>query len=149
MKKSKWILNVLLGLSFVYLIACQEKKTEEQKSEEQTESTGENQRDYIKGENEESGKELALNEKYDRVLNGARLILTYDAESNSFLGTVENINEKKLEKVRVKVYLSNGVELGPTTTVDIEGSKKMNIKLSTISKGFDAWTAHLEIGGGK
>ena len=36
---------------------------------------------------EESNTELALNETYDKVRNGARLILTYDAQSNSFRGT--------------------------------------------------------------
>ena len=32
---------------------------------------------------EESNTELALNETYDKIRNGARLILTYDAQSNS------------------------------------------------------------------
>ena len=39
---------------------------------------------------EESGTELALDESYDAVRNGARLILTYDPRSNSFNGFVEN-----------------------------------------------------------
>ena len=34
-------------------------------------------------EGEESGTELALNESYDAVRNGVRLILAYDAQSNS------------------------------------------------------------------
>ena len=55
----------------VIAFACQEKKTEKQ-----TESKSENHRNYIKGEGEESVKELALYEKYVRVRNGARLILT-------------------------------------------------------------------------
>jgi len=38
---------------------------------------------------EESGAELAIHETYDAVRNGVRLILAYDAESNSFIGTVE------------------------------------------------------------
>ena len=57
---------------------------------------------------EESGTELALNETYDAVRNGARLILTYDAQSNSFKGTVENTTDETLKQVRVEVHLSNG-----------------------------------------
>ena len=33
---------------------------------------------------------LALDETFDAVRSGARLILKYDAPSNSFKGTVEN-----------------------------------------------------------
>lgn len=55
----------------------------------------------------ESGTQYALNETYDNVRNGARLILNYDAESNSFIGTVENTTKKTLERVRVEVHLSH------------------------------------------
>lgn len=41
------------------------------------------------GEGEESGTELALNATYNKVRNGARLILAYDAKTNAFTGTVE------------------------------------------------------------
>ena len=57
---------------------------------------------------EESNIELALNEQYDKVRNGARLILAYDAQSNSFKGTVENTTTETLKQVRVEVHLSNG-----------------------------------------
>lgn len=69
---------------------------------------------------EELNAELALNESYDQVRNGARLILAYDAQSNSFKGTVENTTGKTLKQVRVEVHLSNGIELGTTTPVDLE-----------------------------
>jgi len=147
MKLSKSILIILISLLLVITFACQEKKAEEQKTTEQSESTNEHQLDYGKEEGEESDTELALNEKYDNVRNGARLILTYDADSKSFVGTVENTTEKLLEKVRVEVHLSNGIELGPTTPVDLEAGKKMDIKLSTTSEGFESWTANPEVGG--
>ena len=69
-------------------------------------------------EGEESGTELALNETYDKVRNGARLILAYNAQSNSFEGTVENTTAETLKRVRVEVHLSNGKELGPTPSAD-------------------------------
>ena len=100
-------------------------------------------------EGEESGTKLALNEKYDKVRNGARLILAYDAESNSFNGTVENTTDKTLKQVRVEVHLSNGKELGPTTPADLKPGKKRDVTLAAESKGFDGWTAHPEVGSGE
>jgi hypothetical protein len=99
-------------------------------------------------EGEESGTEYGLNETFDEVRYGARLILTYDAESNSFVGTVENTTEETLSRVRVEVHLSIGVELGPTNTVDLAPGEKRDVKLTAISKGFDKWSAHPEVGGG-
>ena len=42
------------------------------------------------GDGEESGTQYGLTETYDVVRAGARLILSYDASSNTFTGTVEN-----------------------------------------------------------
>ena len=50
---------------------------------------------------EESGTELALDETYNKVRNGARLVLSYDAQSNSFNGFVKNTTKKFLKQVRV------------------------------------------------
>ena len=97
-------------------------------------------------EGEESGTQLALNERYDSVRNGARLIMTYDAQSNSFNGTVENTTDETLKRVRVEVHLSNGKELGPTTPADLLPGEKINVKLTATSKDFDGWTAHPEVG---
>ena len=100
-------------------------------------------------EGEESGIELALNESYDEVRNGARLVLSYDAQSNSFNGTVENTTEETLKRVRVEVHLSNGKELGPTTPADLEPGERRDVKLTATSKDFDGWTAHPEVGIGE
>ena len=80
--------------------------------------------DILKDSGEESSTELTLNETYDNVRNGARLILAYDAQSNSFKGTVENTTDETLQQVRVEVHLSNGTELGPTTPVDLQPGAK-------------------------
>jgi len=95
---------------------------------------------------EESGVELALDETHDRVRNGARLFLTYDPENNSFNGFVENTTDDTLKRVRVEVHLSNGVELGPTTPVDLAPGERKDIKLSAKNFEFDSWTAHPEVG---
>ena len=111
------------------------------------EGRGEHDRDRGGNEEgEESGTEYALNETYDNVRNGARLILAYDAQSNSFNGTVENTTERTLERVRVEVHLSNGKELGPTTPGDLKPGEKRSVKLTATSTGFEEWSAHPEVG---
>ena len=95
---------------------------------------------------EESGTELALDESYDAVRNGARLILTYDPQSNSFNGFVENTTDIILKQVRVEVHLSNGVELGPTTPTDLNPGESIEVSLTATNKSFDGWTAHPEVG---
>jgi len=121
-------------------------------AEHDGEGRGEHDRDgddHHGAEGEESGTELALNQKYNNTRNGARLILAYDAEDNSFNGTVENTTDKTLEQVRVEVHLSNGKELGPTTPADLEPGKTMDVKLAAQTKDFDGWTAHPEVGRGE
>lgn len=98
---------------------------------------------------EESAIELSLNENYDRIRNGARLILTYNAENNSFEGTVENTTNETLKQVRVEVHLSNGKELGPTRPVDLAPGEKTEVQLIATSADFDRWTAHPEVGSGE
>lgn len=113
------------------------------------ERRGEHDRDGQREGGEESGIELALDARYDAVRNGVRLILAYDAKTNSFVGTVENTTDEPLKRVRVEVHLSNGRELGPTTPADLGPGEKRDVVLSTTSKDFDGWTAHPEIGSGE
>ena len=104
--------------------------------------------------NESAGEEgsgantLALEETYDAVRGGARLILSYDAPSNSFKGTVENTTDGILERVRIEVHLSNGTELGPTTPTDMAPGEVVSISLSATPASFTEWTTHAEVGGG-
>ena len=100
-------------------------------------------------EKEESRTELALDETYDKVRNGARLFMNYDAQSNSFKGTVENTTDETLKQVRVEVHLSNGKEFGPTTPADLAPGEKRNVQLTATSTDFDGWTAHPEVGEGE
>ena len=97
---------------------------------------------------EESGNTLTLTEQYDTVRKGARLVLVYDAESNAFNGTVENTTDSTLQQVRVEVHLSNGVELGPTTPVDLAPGQIVDVTLPATAEAFDGWTTHAEVGPG-
>ena len=98
---------------------------------------------------EESNVELTLTDTYDKVRNGARLILNYDTQSNAFKGTVENTTDETLKRVRVEVHLSNGKELGPTAPGDLAPGEKREILLAATSTDFDQWTAHPEVGEGE
>ena len=95
---------------------------------------------------EESGTQFALNETYDKVRAGARLILRYDSTANAFVGMVENTTETTLARVRVEVHLSNGIELGPTTPVNLAPGQISDINLPASSQPFTSWSAHPEVG---
>ena len=75
------------------------------------------------------------------------MILSYDAAANAFTGTVENTTESKLSQVRVEVHLTNGIELGPTTPVDLAAGEMAEVMLRGSSQSFESWSAHPEVGG--
>jgi len=82
------------------------------------------------GEEEESGPRISLDGIHDEILNGSRLVLSFDKESSTFVGTVENLTEQTLARVRIEVHLSNGIELGPTEPIDLAPGTKAEVKLS-------------------
>ncbi|MFQ5770138.1 MAG: hypothetical protein ACE5HX_06360 [bacterium] len=124
---------VLILFTLAFTSAC---KNREHLREGRTEHAGE----------EESGQTFTLNETYDKVRKGVRLILAYDQESSSFIGTVQNVTYKTIKLVRVEVHLSNGTELGPTKPVDLTSGQKTNVKLSAARQAFNWWQAHPEAG---
>ena len=100
------------------------------------------------GSEEGSGATLAPNATFDGVRGGARLILNYDAAQQAFTGTVENTTSNVLGQVRIEVHLSNGVELGPTTPVDVAPGQMLPIELPSTTGSFTGWIAHAEVGSG-
>ena len=101
------------------------------------------------GSEEGSGVNLAPDETFDAVRSGARLILNYDAPSNSFRGTVENATNNVLGQVRIEVHLSNGAELGPPPPVDLAPGEVAAVNLPSTAASFTGWIAHAEVGGGE
>ena len=95
---------------------------------------------------EESGTQYTLSETFDHVRAGARLVLSYDPAGNAFTGKVENTTSDKLDRVRVEVHLSNGIELGPTTPVDLAPGQTVEVTLPASSQPFVSWSAHPEVG---
>jgi hypothetical protein len=103
---------------------------------------------------EEGSQQLALNQGYDQVRNGARLTIAYASQSNAFVGTVENTTSQILRRVRVEVHLSNGAnvitaELGPTTPTDLKPGEQLSINLSAVGQVFNDWSPHVESGSGE
>ena len=98
------------------------------------------------GEGEEASPRISLDGTHDEVRKGVRLILSFDEDSFSFIGTLENVTEKIVSKVRVEVHLSKGKELGPTEAVNLAPGKKIEVKLSAEGQSFEWWKAHAEAG---
>jgi hypothetical protein len=98
------------------------------------------------GEGEESGKQYAIDELCDEVRKGTHLLLSYDAEAEAFIGTVENVSKELLDRVRVEVHLSNGTELGPTTQLDLAPGEKRAVELKAKGEEFESWLTHAEVG---
>ena len=101
------------------------------------------------GGEEGSANMLTPDETFDAVRGGARLILSYDAASNLFEGTVENTTNGVLNSVRIEVHLSNGTELGPTPPIALAPGEVLGIILQATPDSFDGWIAHAEVGGGE
>ncbi|MCY3947399.1 MAG: hypothetical protein OXF44_14070 [Anaerolineaceae bacterium] len=101
------------------------------------------------GPGEESGATYTLDETFDTVRNGVRLVMSWDANAEAFVGVVENVTDATIPAVRVEVHLSNGVELGPTPRADLAPGETRAVELSAAGiTGFDGWTPHAEMGAG-
>ena len=97
---------------------------------------------------EEDATQYALGDTFDQFRAGSRLIVSYNAADNAFTGTVENTTEAALNRVRVEIHLSNGVELGPTPLVDLAPGDVVGVRLDATTQPFETWSAHAEVGGG-
>jgi len=95
---------------------------------------------------EEAATQFGKQDPYDETRAGVRLVLMYDPETDSFVGTVENTTEMTLEMVRVEVHLSNGTELGPEQLGDLEPGESVEVTLDAMGEDFETWSAHPEVG---
>ncbi len=115
--------------------------------EEGLEGSGEHGGGYesVDGD-EESGAQYGLNDEFEQIRSGARLMLSYDQSTNAFTGVVENTTGSTLGRVRVEVHLSNGIELGPTTPIDLGPAEMVPVELPAGNQSFETWSAHAEVG---
>ncbi len=116
---------------------------------EGSEGGGESGSEGSGGGEEASANMLAPDGTFDMVRGGARLVMSYDAASNSFKGTVENTTTNTLRQVRIEVHLSNGVELGPTTPIDMAPGEVRTVDMAATAAPFTGWTPHAEVGSGE
>ena len=135
MYKSRYMAIVLMSILLTVPLGC-----------EKTSSTTEHDGG---GAGEEPGTRFAIDETYDVVRKGVRLILAYDSESSAFVGTVRNVSDQTIQAVRVEVHLSNGTELGPTPRNDLKPGVKLAVELSAEGQTFEWWKAHAETGAGE
>ena len=157
MSQMKWMLRVAAVLVAIGVAGCAGETGPAEEPAENALATAGGEHDGAAGEaaevqaapseqgGEESGTALALDATYNQLRGGARLILAYDAEHNAFSGTVANVTDEPLARVRVEVHLSNGTELGPTTPADLGSGESREVTLSASGE-FDAWSAHTEVG---
>ena len=154
MKHLPMILMLIGILSVLALAGClgnDSEPGEHRGGTESSEHSGNSEGNEHSGDSEsegdeESGTQFALSDTFDEVRAGARLILSYDAPANAFIGTVENTTGATLSQVRVEVHLSNEVELGPTTPVDLAPGQVVEITLLATNQPFTSWSAHPEVG---
>ncbi len=122
--------------------------TESSRGESGGEHGGEGSEGSSAGSEEAAAAQLTPDETFDMVRSGAHLILSYDAASNAFTGTVTNTTNNTLTRVRIEVHLSNGTELGPTTPIDLAPGETAPVDLPSTTASFTTWVAHAEVGSG-
>ena len=162
MRLFTFVLLLALAVTVIALAACSpasEESGEHNGGGEQSEQSGEHgeggesgehdgESESGEGDGEESAQQYGLTDTYDVVRRGARLILSYDTEANAFIGTVENTTSETLPRVRIEVHLSNGIELGPTPSLDLPPGEISDVRLDASQEPFETWSAHPEVGGG-
>ncbi len=99
-------------------------------------------------DDEESGVGYERGDTYNMVRSGARLILRYDAASETFRGTVTNETDTTLARVRVEVHLIGDTELGPTEPMDLAPGETIMVSLAATGRSFSQWSPHPEVGSG-
>ena len=146
-----WMFAALIGLAVITAACTTATEPEETGSEESAgeHGSGGEGTESGNGETAEGGDAVVLltaDQTYDEVVKGARLVFSYDANTNAFVGTVENTTNGMLTAVRVEVHLSNGTELGPTPRTDLGAGEILDVNLDSTAAPFATWSAHAEIG---
>lgn len=94
----------------------------------------------------ESGVRWNANQTATDTRRGVDLVISYDATSRRFNGTVTNTTGTTVTDVRVEIHLSNGTELGPTPRVDLAAGAKQSVTLDASGQNFDWYSVHVEFG---
>ena len=153
MPKLRFFTMICMSLLLVFVYSCNKGSNESEAAEASTheheyvgQAGHEHEHGEHAGEGEEAGLRISKDGTHDEIRKGVRLILSYDNKTSSFIGTVENVTEKTISRVRVEVHLSNGKELGPTKSINLAPGEKEDVKLSAEGQSFSWWKAHAEAG---
>ena len=146
MKKRQMMLVITAALALMSILGGGIAACATDNSESHTEAAESGEYEGSEGGGEETRNLLTKEQTFDQVRAGARLILRYDTAANAFAGTVENTTNAILSNVRVEVHLSNGIELGPTTPVDLAPGQMISVTLPASTQPFDTWNPHAEVG---
>ncbi len=89
--------------------------------------------------------QLALHESYEQTLDGVRITLTYTGDDNTFNGLIENTTHDTPKEVRLEIYLSNDVQLGPTASVLLPPGESKGVRISAKNFSFSGWSLYPEV----
>lgn len=90
-------------------------------------------------ENSKKGEALNINDTYNEVTKGIRLVLAYHYKNSTFVGSIQNITDEIINSIYVKVVLSNGVEFGTKELFVLEPGEKTDIAIAAIGQPFNWW----------
>ena len=89
--------------------------------------------------------DLRLIDSFGGQLTEVDLTLSYDPVTNAFTGAIKNTTEAPLRQVGIHVHLSNGIQLDPTTLVDLAPGRVVELIIPAGSQPFTHWGADLEV----
>lgn len=87
-------------------------------------------------------RELGINDKYNGISKGVKIVLSYDFRKSAFIGSVENMTTKTIENISIRVILSSGLSLESTVIKNFLPGDRKNIILNDNGQMFNWWIAH-------
>lgn len=93
---------------------------------------------------DELGNQLKIDNTYEQEIDGLYVIISYHAPTSSFIGIIENTTNKIISTIKIEIYLSNAVELGPTRAENLQPGETKNISLLAYNQEFKEWSAVVE-----
>ena len=97
-------------------------------------------------ESGESGTRYELSDTATETRSGVELVMRYDSQQEMFTGTLTNTTNATVSNVRVEIHLSNGVELGPSSRMNMTAGQISPVTLEANGQNFNWWSVHVELG---
>ena len=95
---------------------------------------------------EESATQYALDQTFDQVRNARAPDSVIRLECQRFQRDGREHNRGDAERRPCRGASSNGIELGPTTPLDLAPGQTHGIALPASDESFESWSAHPEVG---